>query len=125
MPPGVSLALNPANDSLQEMTIMWNRRKYATAIAGVALAAVACSPVSAQYGYNNNNSNGYSGVFISGWPYAPPGAGSFGPNGVYGYGGPYRAASYGDGSEDGRGAVAPAPEQTRPIIRRRGPRRLE
>jgi hypothetical protein len=103
---------------------MWNGTKYAAmAIAGATLAAAISSPASAQH-----LDSRYAGVYSFGWPFAPLGAGDYGPNSAYGYGGSYRSASYG-GQEGDRGAyvttMAPAPARPRPVIHRCEPKRLE
>jgi hypothetical protein len=114
------------------MTIMWISTKYMTmAIAATALAVAAAGPASAEYRNSNNGAeyrnNGYAGGYGYGWPAATYDAAGYGLSSIYGFGGSYRAASYGGGLENGQSPsmAAPVPERTRPIVRRRGPKRLE
>jgi hypothetical protein len=100
---------------------MWNGRKYAAmAIAGAALAAAACGPASAEY-----FDNGYAGVYGFGWPYAAYGAGNYGVNGAYAYGGSYSSASYGGQEGDRATSVIRLAPARCPVFRRNEPKRLE
>jgi hypothetical protein len=121
-----STAISPQREAQrfpQEMMIMWNGRKYATmAMAGAALAAATYSPASAQY-----PGNGYAAIYGFGWPYAVYGAGDYGPNAAFGYGGSYGSASNGSREEDRSINVTPAPipARARTVIHRNEPKRLE
>jgi hypothetical protein len=116
------------NDSLGDEKIMWNGRIHA-AMAAAALSVSVAGPASAEYRNGAEYcDNGYARVYSYGWPAATYDAAGYGLSSAHGYGGSYRAASY-NGLENGQSpsaaATAPAPERMRPIVRRRGPKRLE